>query len=103
VVGGYFIWLRLPPGVNAVVLAQRAKDEENLIVAEGGLFEVPGDSGNKGTSFEEEIRLCFTFEEENRLSEGVERLARVVGRMLKGVTSIAGNGQNRKDDQSKFW
>jgi DNA-binding transcriptional MocR family regulator len=34
VVGGYFIWLTLPSPLKGAVLAQRAKDEENLVVAQ---------------------------------------------------------------------
>jgi hypothetical protein len=34
-VGGYFIWLTLPDSMNATAVAERAKEEENLIVAQG--------------------------------------------------------------------
>lgn len=34
VVGGYFIWLTLPEPLKGAVLAQRAKEEENVIVAQ---------------------------------------------------------------------
>jgi DNA-binding transcriptional MocR family regulator len=34
VVGGYFIWLTLPSPLKGAVLAQRAKDEENVVVAQ---------------------------------------------------------------------
>lgn len=34
VVGGYFIWLTLPDPLKGAVLAQRAKDEENVVVAQ---------------------------------------------------------------------
>lgn len=40
VVGGYFIWLTLPAPLKGAVVAQRAKDEENLVVAPGEMFEV---------------------------------------------------------------
>lgn len=40
VVGGYFIWLTLPPPLKGADVAQRAKEEENLIVAQGEMFEV---------------------------------------------------------------
>lgn len=35
VIGGYFIWLTLPHGLKGAVVAQRAKDDENVIVAQG--------------------------------------------------------------------
>jgi DNA-binding transcriptional MocR family regulator len=34
VVGGYFVWLTLPDSVQGAVLAQRAKDEESVVVAQ---------------------------------------------------------------------
>jgi DNA-binding transcriptional MocR family regulator len=34
VVGGYFIWLTLPDPLKGAVLAQRAKEEENIVVAQ---------------------------------------------------------------------
>lgn len=34
VVGGYFIWLTLPSPLKGAVFAQRAKDEENVVVAQ---------------------------------------------------------------------
>jgi DNA-binding transcriptional MocR family regulator len=40
VVGGYFIWLTLPAPLQGAVLAQRAKEEENVVVAQGEIFEV---------------------------------------------------------------
>ena len=78
IVGGYFIWVRLP--VNAAALAKRAKEAENLVVAEGAIFEVPGDK--EVANFPNEIRLCFAWEDEERLAEGIERLASLVKLML---------------------
>lgn len=34
IVGGYFIWLTLPDPLKGAVLAQRAKEEENVVVAQ---------------------------------------------------------------------
>jgi DNA-binding transcriptional MocR family regulator len=113
VVGGYFIWLRLPKGVKAQDVARRAKEAENMIVPEGALFEVPGDAENANTSFPYDIRLCFAWEEEEQLTEAVERLARVIRALQDSesidakVTNEAGGdterSRNRKDDQSAFW
>lgn len=60
----------------------RATTEENILVAAGPLFEVPGDNMQVGTKFENNLRLCFAWEDEDKLAEGVERLARVLWRML---------------------
>ena len=35
VVGGYFVWLTLPHPIRGAVVANRAKEDENLIVAQG--------------------------------------------------------------------
>ncbi|KAH5438886.1 hypothetical protein HBI32_021180 [Parastagonospora nodorum] len=81
VVGGYFIWLTLPDSVDGAALAQRAKDEENVVVAQGDIFEVPGDTAHPGTSFSNDIRLCFAWEDEDMLAEGISRLGAVISKM----------------------
>ncbi|KAF1947420.1 PLP-dependent transferase [Clathrospora elynae] len=82
VVGGYFIWLTLPKSLKGAAVAQRAKEEENLAVAQGEMFEVPGDTEHDATSFSNDIRVCFAWEDEDVLAEGIERLAVVLSRML---------------------
>ena len=49
VIGGYFTWLTLPEKLDrsAQMLANRCKADENVIVAAGKIFEVPGDEGVK--------------------------------------------------------
>lgn len=75
--GGYFVWITFPKGPAAQDIATRAMDDENLIVPAGKMFQVKGDEG--AAEFENSIRLCFSWEEEDDLVEGVERLGRVVG------------------------
>jgi DNA-binding transcriptional MocR family regulator len=41
VVGGYFIWLTLPKPLKGGVLAQRAKEEENVVVAQVSIDHKP--------------------------------------------------------------
>ena len=79
VVGGYFLWLSLPASLRASDVAARAQAEENVIIAPGPLFGVSGDS--KPDDFGQGIRLCFSWEEEGKLQEGVERLGRAIRRM----------------------
>lgn len=81
VVGGYFIWLGLPSTLNAEELTQRCQDEESLVIAPGRIFEVPGDESLR---FERSVRLCFAFEDEGMLGEGVRRMGSVARRMLEG-------------------
>jgi DNA-binding transcriptional MocR family regulator len=108
VVGGYFIWLRLPPRIKAALLARRAKDTVNLVVAEGALFEVPGDTAHPKCSFPYELRLCFAWEEEDKLTEGIERLAEVIVAMQNEAEGVnpnqtRGDQSQNEQDQSAFW
>lgn len=91
VAGGYFLWICLPDGMTATEIAKRSLQEENLRVAEGDLFRVEGDDhtldGNAGVgsphnNFERYIRICFAWEEQERLGEGIQRLARVIAQVL---------------------
>lgn len=73
VAGGYFLWLALPKGVRGTELATRLQAEENLIVAPGKIFEVPGDE--EAVPCDSSIRLCFAWEAEEKIRSGVERIA----------------------------
>lgn len=79
VAGGYFVWLTLPDGMSGKEVSERAREEENLVVAEGEMFEVRGDE--RSPRFPSNLRLCFSWEEEGDVVEGVRRLGRVVKRM----------------------
>jgi DNA-binding transcriptional MocR family regulator len=81
VFGGYFIWFELPEGMSAERVAMLAKERENLIVAQGDMFEVYGDE--EAVRFERWVRVCFAWEDEELLVEGIERLGRVVRDMLR--------------------
>jgi DNA-binding transcriptional MocR family regulator len=95
VYGGYFVWLTLPEdGPGAKEVAGRAKREENLIVAEGEMFEVPGD--DRSPRFGRNLRLTFSWEEEGDIVEGVRRLGAVLARMKDGVEERLMNGYDEK-------
>ena len=81
VVGGYFIWLSLPAPIQAEEAAMRARQEENLIIAPGPIFAVYGDE--KAVDLARKVRVCFSWEEEAMLAEGIQRLAQVIGRMQR--------------------
>jgi DNA-binding transcriptional MocR family regulator len=81
VFGGYFIWFELPEGMSAARVATRAKEDQNLIVAHGNLFEVYGDED--AVKFHRWIRVCFSWEDEEILEEGIRRLAEVVKNISK--------------------
>jgi DNA-binding transcriptional MocR family regulator len=80
--GGYFLWIDLPKGVSADLVARRCQEEEELIVAPGSIFEVHRDDS---IVFPGSIRLCFAWVEEADLEEGVQRLASVIKALLHGV------------------
>lgn len=81
VLGGYFTWLLLPRPLHGDQVAVQAKEEEDLIVAQGSLFRVQGDSAEQDV--EGNLRVCFAYEDEHLLSEGIGRLGRVIHRMLQ--------------------
>jgi DNA-binding transcriptional MocR family regulator len=81
VAGGYFVWLKLPEPLRSDAITRKAAAEHDLIVSDGNSFQVQGDAGSS-VSFENNIRLCFSYETEDNLVEGVERLARLVRKEL---------------------
>lgn len=76
--GGYFVWLTLPAPLRGRVVVSRAKEEEGVILPEGSIFGVRGDAG---PDLDDKLRLCFSWEAEEILVEGIQRLARVVKRI----------------------
>ncbi|KAH8698977.1 putative aminotransferase [Talaromyces proteolyticus] len=82
VVGGYFIWLDLPPSIKASVLTERALAEENVRIGSGALFKVQGDASDHHQDFEGSVRLCFAWEEFDQLYEGVRRLGNTARSIL---------------------
>ncbi|CCC13558.1 unnamed protein product [Sordaria macrospora k-hell] len=96
--GGYFLWLELPESVpfTAKEVAERALEEEKLVVSPGENAEVSGDGETAKIRFPKHLRACFSWEEEEDLVEGVERLGRVVRGMVEeakeegGVKKVGG-------------
>ncbi|KAI3323328.1 PLP-dependent transferase [Xylariaceae sp. AK1471] len=93
--GGYFVWMTVPsPSTmtttkgtattakwpTAKAIADRCRADENLMIGNGELFTVHGDEG--AVRFDNAIRLCFSWEDEEDLVDGVERLGRVIRKML---------------------
>jgi len=97
VVGGYFIWLTLPGPLIADDVAIEARQEESLIIGPGPLFGVYGDAHEEG--LKDKVRLCFAWEEEELLPEGIQRLSRVIRAMQN--EQLAGHGANDIPTRSK--
>jgi DNA-binding transcriptional MocR family regulator len=86
--GGYFVWFSLKEtGPRAKAVAERAQKSENLIVGYGDIFEVHGDEDS--ARFKYEIRLCYAWEPEEDIVQGVERLARVLHDLSKEPQGMA--------------
>lgn len=84
--GGYFVWLKLPDPLTARAVAEKALEEENLVIGHGELFAVSSlDDGinHSDTVITWRIRLCFMWESKTNLEEGVVRLARTIRRILR--------------------
>lgn len=95
VFGGYFIWLELPKTASAELVTERARQEEGLIIAPGHIFEV---SNDPSVQFENSLRLCFSWEEERDLEEGIERLATVIKNVNNGIGPLSSESGLGKQD-----
>lgn len=82
--GGFFLWLRLPPSLDADALFPVALDEGVAFIP-GSAFEGPG--GNRNA-----LRLCFASVEEEEIKEGIRRLSAAVTRLQ---SSSAHAGEKR--------
>uniref|UniRef100_T1IUR9 Aminotransferase class I/classII large domain-containing protein n=1 Tax=Strigamia maritima TaxID=126957 RepID=T1IUR9_STRMM len=65
--GGFFVWITLPPGVDAEKLAAFTKEKYDVSVLPGNRCSVEGNSKNC-------IRIAYTFHEEKIVFESVLRL-----------------------------
>ncbi|CAG8892224.1 unnamed protein product [Penicillium egyptiacum] len=84
VAGGYYIWIQLPAVLTATQVCQEALELQNLVLGCGETFAVPG--GNApGGDLHRRLRLCFMWEDEGRLVEGVGRLGLVIQSILTKV------------------
>ena len=56
-----------------------AKQDENLVIAPGPIFAVSGDE--KAVDLVRDVRICFAWEDEGKLAEGIRRLGQLICRM----------------------
>ena len=68
--GGFYVWLRLPDGINAKVMLPRAISSRVAYVPGTG-FYADGSGGQYA-------RLCYSFPDPGRIGEGIRRLASVI-------------------------
>ena len=93
---GMFVWVELPPGLDAAELLPHAVETERVAFSPGETF-CAGDPG-RGTRC---LRLSFTNHPPERIEEGIGRLGRMlVGRRIalarEGVDTFGFNDQQRK-------
>jgi 2-aminoadipate transaminase len=72
--GGLFVWVELPPHLDARELLRRALERQVAFVPGGGFFP----RGNK----ENTMRLSFSSMPVGRITEGIRRLSGAVKEML---------------------
>lgn len=77
--GGMFVWVTLPEGIDTKLMMERA-------VAKGVAY-VPGEAFFVHRDRKNTMRLNFTYVPEEKIREGVKRLAETIEEELKGVGS----------------
>jgi len=68
--GGFYVWLRLPDGVDAKAMLPRAISSRVAYVPGTGFY-----SDGSGGQY---ARLCYSFPSPDRIREGIRRLASVI-------------------------
>jgi 2-aminoadipate transaminase len=87
--GGFYVWLTLPPGLNAKAMLPRAVTERVAYVPGTAFFADGTGQGN--------VRLSYCYPDPDRIREGIRRFAGVVQSELDlletfGPYDIAGHG-----------
>lgn len=86
-VGGFFMWLQLPDGIDCYQLAARAaKHGVSFSIGPTTAVTRPLEVDLPFKNF---IRLCFTFEEDHRLVEGVRRIALAAGWAMLTIVTMS--------------
>ena len=69
--GGLFVWVRLPEGVDAASLLDRAVNEANVAFVPGAAFFFDGRGRNT-------LRLSYSLPSEAEIEDGIARLAKLL-------------------------
>jgi 2-aminoadipate transaminase len=72
--GGYYLWLTLPPRIDADKLAARAFEEKVGIIPGSKFYAGKGPKGLGAPT--NNVRLCYSHAEPEEIEEGIKRLAR---------------------------
>lgn len=84
--GGYFVYLLLPPCILVKQFVLRAWQDEAVLIADGSIFEIHGDED--AVPARHGVRICFAWEQENLLAEGLRRLGKVLANMLEPESCV---------------
>jgi 2-aminoadipate transaminase len=76
--GGMFLWLELPPELDATDLLRTAVEIEKVAFCPGAAFAAAG-----GRHADHCLRLSFASMPPERIEEGIRRLAHAVRRTLE--------------------
>jgi len=68
--GGFFVWLRLPEGIDSKAMLPRAVSSRVAYVPGTGFF-----ADGSGTGY---ARLCYSLPDPDQITEGIRRLAGVI-------------------------
>jgi len=69
--GGMFVWLTLPPHIDAAALLATSLKTERVAFVPGRAFFADGSNGNT-------LRLSFSCANESQIDEGIKRLGRLI-------------------------
>ena len=82
--GGFFIWVELPPSINAREILMDALKEKVAFIPGGGFFP----NSNQENTF----RLSFSTMPDEKIREGIKRLGRVLHRTMDQRNSSTSKG-----------
>ena len=75
--GGMFVWIDLPEGIDGAALLARAIEEERVAFVPGAPFFAEKQTPNA-------IRLSYSLPTDAQIEEGVQRLARLITKVIGG-------------------
>ena len=87
--GGLFLWGILPDYMDAAEVLEAAVDEEKVAFVPGEAFHPAGDGKNT-------MRINFSNASPEKIEEGIYRLGRLIGKMVKESHTVKGNGSKAK-------
>ncbi|MCY1648124.1 PLP-dependent aminotransferase family protein [Caulobacter sp. SL161] len=73
--GGMFVWIDMPEGIDGAALLARAIEEERVAFVPGAPFFAEKQTPNA-------IRLSYSLPTDAQIEEGVQRLARLIGKAI---------------------